>query len=496
MTGNSLDGADFVLSRFDDDGTITDLASNHVDFTGDLAKSFRHLRSCVESTAGDVEKSISLYNSKQNLPISSFDELMKRYIDILQQGVNDLIAMANSKKIAQFDKPDLIGFHGQTCAHYPPSIAKSREPNAVYTVQVGDGQSLADATGITVVYDFRSDDLMNGGEAAPLAPMHHYHLAKHAKAMGRFPLAFCNGGNTGNITIITADAVGDDVVLGWDTGPFNHYSDLLMQSEGHMLYDPEGQFGKKGNIDLDLLKCLFERAVVTKNGDNYLILEPPKSSDPTWYVALDEVLRQGGLTGKNLSFEDKLCTVQYFAAYAFVYGLSLLPQGLKPPLFYALCGGGWKNLNIRGYFSKLLSGDLTSCPVLPEHVQLFQELRRKLAAELSTPKHTLKGVVIEDATSIGYEGSCMEARLMADAAVSRIKGVPFSKPSITGTASDTVLGIIRFPHGDSTKASPRTQAALSAHQSQNLTIDRPETCDPRWSRASAGWFAKLGGGLG
>ena len=68
-----------------------------------------------------------------------------------------------------------IGFHGQTCDHFPPSAAGGSEP---YTLQVGDPRLLADLTGIPVIYDFRSDDLMNGGEGAPLAPLHNRRIAR------------------------------------------------------------------------------------------------------------------------------------------------------------------------------------------------------------------------------------------------------------------------------------------------------------------------------
>ena len=54
---------------------------------------------------------------------------------------------------------DLIGFHGQTLAH---------APRLQGTLQVGDGQVLAEALTRPVVWDFRSDDVTMGGEGAPL----------------------------------------------------------------------------------------------------------------------------------------------------------------------------------------------------------------------------------------------------------------------------------------------------------------------------------------
>lgn len=67
---------------------------------------------------------------------------------------------------------------------------------------MGDPRLLADLTGIPVIYDFRSDDLMNGGEGAPLAPLHNRRIARMMQNKGFDSVAFCNGGNTGNIAVI------------------------------------------------------------------------------------------------------------------------------------------------------------------------------------------------------------------------------------------------------------------------------------------------------
>jgi 1,6-anhydro-N-acetylmuramate kinase len=86
---------------------------------------------------------------------------------------------------------------------------------------------------------------MNGGEGAPLAPMHHAHLSNQLRHVGQFPLAFCNAGNTGNISVLTTDAGGRDFVLGWDTGPFNHFSDQLMRQEKGKPFDPNGDYSRQ-----------------------------------------------------------------------------------------------------------------------------------------------------------------------------------------------------------------------------------------------------------
>ena len=56
-------------------------------------------------------------------------------------------------------KPDVIGFHGQTVWH---------EPDEGVTIQIGDGQALADLCQIPVVYDLRAADMAAGGQGRTL----------------------------------------------------------------------------------------------------------------------------------------------------------------------------------------------------------------------------------------------------------------------------------------------------------------------------------------
>ena len=57
-----------------------------------------------------------------------------------------------------------IGVHGQTIRH---------RPDQGFTTQLANPARLAEATGITVVADFRSRDVAAGGQGAPLVPAFH-----------------------------------------------------------------------------------------------------------------------------------------------------------------------------------------------------------------------------------------------------------------------------------------------------------------------------------
>ncbi|MBY0358648.1 MAG: anhydro-N-acetylmuramic acid kinase [Candidatus Obscuribacterales bacterium] len=473
MTGNSLDGADAVLTAFADDGSMQDLKAYSLPSPPELSERLRQVRKVINDCHGDMQATLRLFDQQPG----TFDKLQTSYLSFVSQAVKNLLDSAGYEA----SEIDLLGFHGQTCAHMPPSISRSSDPQAVYTCQIGDGQTLADLTGITVVYDFRSDDLMNGGEAAPLAPVHHQHLAAQAVKQGKFPLAFCNAGNTSNLSVISKDKVsGAPVVIGWDAGPFNNYPDKLVQKEKGEECDRDGRYGKAGRINTDLLKLLFDKAVITGNKDNFLLLTPPKSSDPQWYRLLPELEGLARVNGETLSFVDRLHTAEYFAAYVYMHALTLLPANIQMPHNFALCGGGWKNPISRQYFTALLQDDLSKQIILPEHRQSFELVRKQFA----------QAAFVSGSEDFGFDGTAMEARIFADAAVCRLKGEPFSLPSTTGARTPTIAGLIRFPQGDENRATTAVLESLDHYQSRNLTVDRPDLFDQRWSRASAGWSAK------
>ena len=59
-----------------------------------------------------------------------------------------------------------VGIHGQTISHKPDEINPS-------SIQIGNGEIVAKETGLIIVSDFRSADILAGGQGAPLAPLFH-----------------------------------------------------------------------------------------------------------------------------------------------------------------------------------------------------------------------------------------------------------------------------------------------------------------------------------
>ena len=417
MTGNSLDAVDAVLTHFAGD-KMSDICGHSIEIPQKISSGFRRLKEILAQNDGDI-KTIA------NDPKLHFKDLHDAYIRLVTQTVNELITKAKFAK----NKINAVGFHGQTCYHLPPSVAtQDKQAN---TLQIGSGQMLADLIQLPVAFDFRSDDLMNGGEAAPLAPVHNQHLARDLKAKGIFPLAFCNGGNTGNIAIIY-----DDKVMGWDTGPFNHFVDYLARHEKNEPCDFDGKYGKQGHINLSLLKELFDHSVQTQNQENFLLKNPPKSSDPAWYKIIPE------LTDPDISFADRIRTAEFFSAYIFAYTLRYSPIGT--PNHFLIFGGGWNNPVILSDFQNLLHGN---APILPEHKAIFEKIKNPSSK-------------IEWSDNYGYNGKYMEARIFADMAKCLLTQEPFSYPETTGCKSPTVGGILVYPGGNNTQL---------------------------WSRAAKGW---------
>lgn len=470
-TGNSLDAADVVLTKFGADGSIEDLDALSEPMPAKLAEALRMIRNTVMECDADMKKAGHVYQQRSghlDSNLQSMDKLITNYTLYVAEAVKKLIKhwqQKNKSKIAI----DLIGFHGQTCAHQPPSI----DAEISYTVQIGNGQLLANETGIPVVFDFRSDDLFNGGEAAPLAPIHHEHLALNLRNKDKFPIAFCNAGNTGNISIISLRPDGNIITLGWDVGPFNNYPDKLMQVVQHKSCDLNGKTGASGKVNMDLLRLFFDKGAVTGSGDNFLLQPPPKSSDPQRYKLISQLT---SASTNNFSFEDKVRTAEYCAAYFYFYSLKWIPADVSMPVCFALCGGGWNNPIIRNHFEQLINGNFDDAPILPEHKELFKEICKRL--------NQGKKVEVALSDQYGFSSRYMEARLFAEAAVCRIKGIPFTRPETTGCHSPTVLGIIRHPVQGA--ANEKVKEWLQKYKSATLTLDNPKIFDGRWSRAAAG----------
>ncbi|MBO4644074.1 MAG: anhydro-N-acetylmuramic acid kinase [Alphaproteobacteria bacterium] len=445
MTGNSLDAVDAVLTEFNN-GQMTDLSAYTIKYPQSLTQAMLRLRSDLTVHGGETE-----FLKKNDF----FDQTVAAYTSLVAETVNALCAQAGA------DKSEIaaIGLHGQTCDHFPPSVAGSEPP---YTLQIADAASLANKTDIPVIYDFRSDDLMNGGEAAPLAPVHNRHLCRDLKKKGVFPVAFCNAGNTGNITVVSEDAAHKESVSGWDIGPFNHFADRIVRIKKAEPCDKDGLYGQKGEIIPELLSVLFDTIAVTRENKNFYLQSPPKSSDPAWYrLNIEETCSEYG-------FENTLRTIEYLSAYSYVHTLGFVPEAVKMPDTFLLFGGGWKNPLTKSDFQNLLNGKGL---ILTPHKELFSKIYSRFAKQAQA----------EFSDTFGYSGEYMEARIFADMAYCRIVGEPFSLPETTGCKSPTVAGIYVLPQ---TGKKYLLETLFERYRTADIINNN---WSEKYSRAAKGW---------
>lgn len=395
MTGNSMDACDIVLTRFEGE-KIIDLYSHTRDFSNSMRADMDFLRHKINDECISMAELDAL---------PEFHRIHDQYMKEVADTVNEML----DKNGIDRKSITAIGFHGKTLDHCPPSIAAKKAVKP-YTLQIGSGQMLADLTGIPVVYDFRSDDIMAGGEGAPLVPPHNKNIAK---SLGLTDAIFFNAGNTSNLSIMSGDTL-----LGWDAGPFNEFVDKLVRKNTSDVCDLDGKYGKQGTVDMNLVKILFDTSATTAAGDNFYNITPPRSSDPKWYH-FDKIAEFVKPTNLNNSIR----TAEFFSAYTAAYTLRFVPTDVKMPSDFILFGGGWNNPICLSDFKELLMGTAT---VLPEHEEIFKTIRGRFSKTPTAQISTL--------------GKFMEARLFADTARYFLEQKTWSTPALTGCKYPTVLG--------------------------------------------------------
>ena len=149
-----------------------------------------------------------------------------------------------------------IGSHGQTIRHRPASAGHS--PGNAFTLQIGDPNTIAEATGITTVADFRRRDIAAGGEGAPLAPA--FHAAAFAKPGTN--RAIVNIGGIANATLLA----GSELCAGFDTGPGNTLLDQWVGRYDGSKYDLDGRWSSEGQAIDQLHDVLMQEEYFARRG--------------------------------------------------------------------------------------------------------------------------------------------------------------------------------------------------------------------------------------
>ena len=285
MSGTSLDGIDVSYVSSDGKSRFTHKCSSFFKFRESTRKS---LHALVNNFTKN-KNSISRISECENLVSEDYVNAIRKFI--------------KSKNIK---KVDLIALHGQTIYH----SSKNKS-----SIQLCDSSYIAEKTNSIIVTDFRQKDLLNGGEGAPLVPIFHKLLINKLKL--KKPCSFINIGGISNISIL--DNRGK--LTAYDIGPGMCLLDQFVYLKKKQMYDKNGVYSLRGNINKNILRQL--------QNDKFLKKDPPKSLDRK-YFSFNSVLK--------INFYDACSTLSAFTAYAIINDLKKIDNQI-----IILSGGGTKN---------------------------------------------------------------------------------------------------------------------------------------------------------
>ncbi len=283
------------------------------------------------------------------------------------------------------DDIDVIGFHGQTILHCPPQEGQVGE-----TFQLGDGQLLAEITGIPVVCQFRQNDMTHGGQGAPLVPVFHQALSESNSK----PICVVNIGGVSNVTWI---GPADTNLLAMDTGPGNALMDDWVRQHTSQSYDINGEIAASGTAHIELVHHWLTHPYFTQH--------PPKSLDRdmfrTWCFENE--------TFQSLLFPDQIATLTAFTVQSILHCRAFLSA---EPREWIVCGGGAAN---------------------PTLIKYLQE--------------GLSSVPVTSASQYGWNSDFLEAHAFGFLAVRSLKQLPLTFPTTTGVSEPTTGGVAHKPLG-------------------------------------------------
>jgi anhydro-N-acetylmuramic acid kinase len=357
ISGTSADGIDAALVRFAD-GAPPQL-----------------LRARTYALPAELREAVlRVSQADAQVHLDEFGQLDTRLGQAFARAAHDLLEEAG----VDAAHVRAIGSHGQTLRHRP-------QGNAPFTMQVGDANCIAEATGIDTVADFRRRDVAAGGQGAPLVPA--FHAATLHDAME--DRAVLNIGGIANLTLLPANGT----VRGFDTGPGNGLMDAWCLRHRGQPFDRAGALAATGRSDELLLARLL--------AEPWLSLPPPKSTGRDLFHLPWLEARIGAAT---LTAADVQATLARFTARTIAEALRAeLPACAR----VLVCGGGVHN------------------PVL----------LREIAA-------LLPGVVVESTATRGMDPDFVEAMAFAWLAREFLARRAGNLASVTGARGPRVLGVL------------------------------------------------------
>ena len=312
MSGTSMDGVDASIIKSDGERVYSPLLDRYFEYGDKIRQKIISIRAKIivpdhliehESEIKDIEREITLFHAHV---------------------VNEILK--NNKLDV-----DLLGFHGQTIYH----DSKER-----ISKQLGDGKLLSQLTKKKVVYDFRQNDLENGGQGAPLTPIFHNLIAnKYLKEElnKSYSINVINIGGISNITqTVKWDELGKkkNYIKACDVAPGNCLIDEWVRKKSKKRYDIDGSLAGIGKTDELILNQALE---------NFNIGPPYEDS-------LD--IKDFDISfAKGLSLENGTSTLADFTSSQISKALNYFKDPEKNTIFL-VCGGGRKNKYLMNSISK------------------------------------------------------------------------------------------------------------------------------------------------
>jgi len=361
MSGTSGDGVDVSIISSDGVDQYSEIINKYFKYDQKIYENLHKLRLKILKS-DDLKKNVN--------EISNFE----REITLFHAKIVNNILEFTNKNI------DFIGFHGQTIYHNPlEKISK----------QIGDGNLLSQLTKKTVIYNFRQNDIKNGGEGAPLTPVFHKLIVNQKKI--KLPVCILNIGGIANVTAIGEQEKNN--FLSRDLGPGNCLIDEWIRNNTKNNFDNDGKIASQGIINQLILNQALD------NFDN----RPNQNT-----LSFDTKDFSLGFV-RGLSIEDGAATLTDFTGRIIGTGLLSLLSKEKEKLWKILvCGGGRKNTT------------------------LIKKIKNRIP----------KNLVIQYIDDYGIDGDYVESQAFAYLAIRSFLKLPITFPSTTGCKEPCTGGSI------------------------------------------------------
>ena len=303
MSGTSLDGVDVSIIESNGINEYCVILDDYFEYNSKIIKDVIKVRDNI-STVEDLKA----YQKEINA--------LEKDITLFQAEVVDKTIKKVKKNV------DIIGFHGQTIFH---------NPEKKFTKQLGDGRLLSQLSKKEVVYDFRKNDLINGGQGAPLTPIFHNLLANkiHKTYNLEFPINILNIGGISNVTTTVNENDLDHVskIYAYDIGPGNCLIDDWIRKNSRKNFDQDGLIARSGKTDDLILNQALENFASKFDYNKSLDIK-----DFDIFFA------------KGLSLENGAATITNFTAELIAEGIRHVENKIKTNKSnWLVCGGGRKN---------------------------------------------------------------------------------------------------------------------------------------------------------